>query len=248
MKTNTRKNAARVKHLLSKSTYIRSLQCLKSLFLYKFHYRLRDPLSPEQKARFDKGHAIGKQARDLFPGGVDVSPPTVFQFPESVRQTQELINKGWPVLYEAAFQHEQVLAALDILVKKDGSWFAFEVKSSYSISDTHLQDAALQYHIITGSGLKLEDFRIIFLDNSTSQEVSESPPVNFREESVLDSCIAWNPLVRANIQKAKEVIEDRLMPDIAVGDHCYKPYPCDFIGTCWKGIKSETPPPFNLKS
>ena len=35
-----------VKYQLSKSTFIRGLQCEKSLYLYKKHYNLKDPTSP----------------------------------------------------------------------------------------------------------------------------------------------------------------------------------------------------------
>ena len=58
--------------LLSKSTFIRSLQCLKSLYLYKRAYHLQDTISAEQQAIFDRGHSVGRLAQNLFPGGVDV--------------------------------------------------------------------------------------------------------------------------------------------------------------------------------
>lgn len=61
------------KHVLSKSTFIRSSQCLKSLYLYKYNYNLRDKLSPEQEALFSRGTNVGLIARNLFPGGIDCS-------------------------------------------------------------------------------------------------------------------------------------------------------------------------------
>lgn len=234
MKTTSSK-----KHILSKSTYIRSLQCLKSLYLYKFHFNLRDPLSPQLKARFDKGHEIGKMARQLFPGGVDMSPPTVFQYHTAVIKTKEMIDKGWPVLYEAAFRSNDVLVALDILVKKNNSWIAYEVKSSYAISETYLQDAALQYHIITESGLQLDDFRFVYLDRENLTDDETDLSNIFKNESVLESCITMQTQVSEQIERAKEIILHKMMPDIPVGEHCHKPYTCDFIGTCWKGVKPE---------
>ena len=38
---------------LSKSTFIRGLQCEKSLYLYKHHYRLKDPTPSSLQAVFD---------------------------------------------------------------------------------------------------------------------------------------------------------------------------------------------------
>ena len=111
-------------HLLSKSTYIRSLQCIKSLYLYKNFYQLRDPLPPERKVRFEQGHNVGKLAWQLFPGGVDASPIHISRFKESVQLTQNLIAQRTTVIYEAAFIFNEVLVALDILVRDGDSWRA----------------------------------------------------------------------------------------------------------------------------
>ena len=65
------------KALLSKTTYLKSLQCQKHLYLYKNHYTLQDPLSYEKKAIFARGHNVGNFARKLFPGGIDASPKKI---------------------------------------------------------------------------------------------------------------------------------------------------------------------------
>ena len=60
-----------------------------------------------------------------------------------------LTAKGTKIIYEAAFQFNGVLAALDILVNDDNGWKAYEVKSSTSISVTYHMDATIQYYAIT---------------------------------------------------------------------------------------------------
>jgi hypothetical protein len=220
------------KHILSKSTYIRSLQCLKSLFLYKYHYKLRDPVSVELQIRFDKGHNIGRLAQQLFPGGFDASPDQPYNYYKSVALTRELILKGYDTIYEASFQFEKVLAIADILVKRAGKWFAYEVKSSLSISETYLKDAALQYFVIVNSGIQLEDFSIIYLNQKLDEALINEPSKIFTQQSVLDYCKSQNDFVKNNISTAKNIIEKRIIPDIEIGDHCLKPYRCDFFTFC----------------
>ena len=58
---------------LSKSTFIRGLQCEKSLYLYKHHYRLKDPTPSSLQAVFDQGTNIGLLAQELFPYGAVIS-------------------------------------------------------------------------------------------------------------------------------------------------------------------------------
>ena len=108
-----RKNTYR----LSKSTFIRGLQCEKSLYLYKHHYKLKDPISTSLQAVFDQGTNIGLLAQELFPNGVDASPENHFKMVESARKTLAFITEGESIIYEATFIYNDVLAALDILVK-----------------------------------------------------------------------------------------------------------------------------------
>ena len=131
-------------YILSKSTYIRGLQCHKSLYLNKFRPYLRDKISEEQLAKFARGHAVGKVAQQLFPGGITMSRPGK----PSAEKTGQLISEGFPVIYEACFISDNVIVALDILVRDGNGYNAYEVKSSLALSNVYYNDAFLQYHII----------------------------------------------------------------------------------------------------
>ena len=110
------------KHILSKSTVIKGTQCHKALYLYKHNRDLRDEISATQEAIFAQGTSVGELACELFPGGVDCTPESYFDFQAAVIRTQEEIEKGTTIIYEAAFQFNGVLAALDILVKHEDGW------------------------------------------------------------------------------------------------------------------------------
>lgn len=220
-----------MKYILSKSSYIRSLQCLKSLYFYKFHYKERDPISPEQQARFDRGHTYGKLAHLLFPGGVDVSPDEPWNYAPSVKLTQSLLLKQQPVIYEAAFVADEVVVALDILVKR-GGLHAFEVKSSTLLGQTILNDAALQYYVITEAGYALEDFTIIHLKPDYKELPSENVQGLFTNQSVKEYCEGQLAVVKEKIKEAKEMIRSKQLPSIVQGEHCDKPYPCNYKRIC----------------
>ncbi|HPE86215.1 MAG TPA: hypothetical protein PLS41_02700 [Bacteroidales bacterium] len=106
-------------HKISKSLYIRGIQCIKSLYLHKNRPFLRDRLKAEQRAKFERGHAIGILAHQLFPGGLNLAPKSPSQYKQAVIKTAEAIAAGTKIIYEASFQHQQSLIILDILQKKD---------------------------------------------------------------------------------------------------------------------------------
>ncbi len=219
------------KHLLSKSSYLRSLQCSKSLYLYKFHYDKRDPLPEALKVRFRKGHDIGALAREKFPGGINCQPPQPWDYRKSIVQTQELIEKKFPVIYEAAFQLNRVLAVVDILVLRNEGYCAIEVKSSPKISEAYLQDAALQYFVITGSGLPIAEFSFLHLNKPVDEALQNQEDI-FCETPVTDYCREQLPVTSEKVESALKVISEKQMPDVSVGEHCLKPYRCDFYGYC----------------
>lgn len=221
---------------LSKSTFIRSLQCEKSLFLYKYHYDLRDEAPPARQAIFNRGIDIGKIARQLFPGGVDASPPKYNEFQKAVDKTAELLKQGVKIIYEAAFFFNDIYAAIDILVNEDGKWKAYEVKSSTSVSDTYIMDAALQYFVITGCGIDLQDISIVTLNNQYVRQGPVEIQKLFNKQSVLNEVLKNQSKIKKGIHKAFEVMEHKEIPEVKIGEHCSTPYTCDFVGHCWKNI------------
>lgn len=221
---------------LSKSTFIRGLQCEKSLYLYKHHYTLKDPISPSLQAVFDQGTNIGILAQEIFPDGADASPENHFKMVESVGKTQDFISQGKSTIYEATFQYNNVLAALDILVKDEEGWKAYEVKSSTKVSETYINDAAIQYYTITNSGIDLKDISIVHINNDYTREGELDINQLFTIESVYDKVLEFLPRIPNEVERLKNVIESPEVPNIDIGNHCYDPYECDFKGTCWKHI------------
>ncbi|MGZ4055743.1 MAG: DUF2779 domain-containing protein [Bacteroidia bacterium] len=228
------------KHLLSKSTFLRGLQCAKSLYLYKNFIQTRDVVSAEQQAIFNRGNNVGVLAQKLFPGGTDATPAKRSNNLAAVENTRKLIESGAEVIYEAAFQFEQVLAILDILVKKDDRWYAYEVKSSTKISNTYILDASLQYWVITNSGIPLDDISLIIINNQYLRNGDIDLGELFSIKSVKKEVLSNQNLVEEKVMLSKAVINDGVMPDIPIGEHCFSPYNCDFMGTCWKKIPPDS--------
>jgi hypothetical protein len=228
------------KHILSKSTFLRGLQCSKSLYLYKNFIQLRDTPSAEQQAIFNRGNSVGLFAQKLFPGGVDATPGKRSDNMGAVVKTQELIAAGHEVIYEAAFQFEQVLAILDILIKKEGKWYAYEVKSSTKISQTYLLDASLQYWVINNSGIPLEDISIITINNQYVKDGAIDPHGLFNIRSVKKEAISNQETITENISRSKTVALNAAMPEVNIGEHCFSPYNCDFMGHCWKNVPQKS--------
>ena len=225
-----------MKKLLSKSTFVRGLQCEKSLYLYKNHFNLKDTPSLSLKTIFEQGTSIGLLAQHLFPGGVDASTKSYININDSVKKTFDFINQGETTIYEATFIYNNVLAALDILVKKEDGWHAYEVKSSTRISSTYLNDAAIQYYTIINSGINLKDISIIYINKNYLMNENIDVSQLFNIQSVYDKVLKLNDRIPKDVNRFKKVLMSSKAPNVDIGTHCSKPYECDFKGVCWNHI------------
>ncbi|MCC6256401.1 MAG: DUF2779 domain-containing protein, partial [Ignavibacteriaceae bacterium] len=223
-------------HLLSKSSFIRGVQCEKQLYLYKYHYNKMDKLSEMQKAIFKRGTNIGILAQKLFPDGMDASPKSQFEYDKAVVVTKNLINENQKVIYEASFNFSDVLAIADIVVNEKNGLKVFEVKSSTSISETYIRDAALQYWVISNCGYKIKDFSIIYINNQYVRNGEIELDKLFLTESVLKLILPLQKWVEENVKRFKTVLSQKTIPKIDIGEHCYDPYTCGFYEYCRKHI------------
>ncbi len=229
------------RHIVSKSTFMYGCQCPKRLWLHKFMPEVRDEEDEAQTAIFQQGTNVGLLAQQLFPGGIDASPVDTYSYQQSVADTARYISEGHTVIYEAAFQYDGILCAVDMLVNKANRWYAYEVKSSNSVKEPFVQDAALQYFVITNAGLELADFFIVHLNRGYIRKGELDIPQLFTPTSVLDRVKELQRFITKKIGELRNVLKLKNAPVIEIGAQCETPYPCDFYGFCSKDIEEEEP-------
>ena len=234
-------------HILSKSTYIKGEQCEKALFLFKNRPFLRDKLSMEQRAKFKRGTDVGILAQQLFPGGINMTPSSPSQFGKKAAETlKNLTNPAVNVMYEAVFQYDDTLIMLDIIVREGDKWRAIEVKSSLSISQTYMKDAALQYYVLKGCNVPLSDIQLMYINADYVKNGDLDLSQLFVFQSVKDYAEQYQDVIAKNIAHFKDIIKQPHSPKIPIGNQCDTPYRCEFHGHCWKDVPNEADKPYTI--
>jgi hypothetical protein len=222
---------------LSKSQYLRGIQCHKSLWLYKNIPELRDQADHAQESLFNTGHTVGELAKELFPHGVEV----VFNaddFKGMIDKTQELIANHTKVIYEATFSQEGIFAMADILVRHDdGTYNMYEVKASTQVKSTHIEDAAIQWYALS-KAITLNHAYIVHINNQYIREGDLDVQALFSIANITDVVIQKQDDVTPQLLEMEEMLEGAV-PDIDIGKHCDDPYSCDFSSHCWKHVPKE---------
>lgn len=145
---------------LSKSKLMAFRQCPKRLWLEV--YRPDERMDSDQAMkRFDIGENVGDIARRLYDPeneGILIERQPGAGNAGAIAKTAELLSTPRP-LFEAGFCAEGALAFADILLparkNRRLGWKMIEIKSSGSLKDYHLDDAALQSFVARKAGLPL---------------------------------------------------------------------------------------------
>jgi hypothetical protein len=228
------------KHQLSKSTYIRGTQCIKSLYLNKHRKDLKNNAGEYDGAVFEQGTDVGILGKQLFPKGVDASPEVLFDYATALAKTQLYIQQKQAIIYEAHFMYNDVLCAVDILIFDGKKYKAIEIKSATSLSDVYIQDAALQYYVLSNSGVPLADIAIGYINNKYVRKGKLNIKKLFTIESILAQAKEAQTEVINNIAQFKKTLNTKKEPVQDIGVHCSSPYGCDFYDHCWQHIPSHS--------
>ena len=224
---------------LSKSQYLRGVQCEKSLWLYKYRRELQEKPLDSQLARFKSGNEVGALALRLF----DCKEKIDFDegdFGAKIERTKELIKSGAHSIAEATFAHNGVLVMVDILQITPQGVIINEVKSSTGLKPVHIDDLAVQYFVLSGAGYNVVGANLVHIDSAYTRKGALEVDKLFVKVDCLQAVIEKQSEVEQNLREFEKILDDsNNAPNIAIGMQCDCPYLCDFKGVCWSEVPSE---------
>lgn len=218
---------------ISKSLYIRGLQCHKSLWLKKYN---SDVLEASNEGVLENGNNVGALACELYPGGVEI-PYDGTSFEDKIIMTQDLINEGVKNIYEATFQYNGILVMVDILNVEDNTVVINEVKSSTDVKNVYLHDLSIQYYVLNGLGYDVQEANVIHINNEYIRGDELEINKLFTTVEVTDIVKNFQEDIEENLEIFRGVLSDKAKePNIDIGPHCSSPYACDATNYCWSNI------------
>ena len=223
---------------LSKSLYIRGLQCHKSLFLQKYNPDLKDDISDSQEAIFQGGRDVGTLAWELFPGGVEI-PYEGLSHQEQLDLTQSKIQEGQKTIYEATFSYQGIFVKVDILHKGKTGWDIYEVKASTKVKDVHIDDVAVQYYVVSGTALPVSRAYLVHINNKYVRKGDIDVTKLFTKEDLTEEVIEKQSSIKKESKKQKKMLQGK-EPNIDIGSYCDDPYTCDFHDHCWSHVPEDS--------
>ena len=122
-----------------------------------------------------------------------------------------------------------MFVSVDILQRESGGAAVIEVKSATKVKEQHLPDVAVQALIVGESGMQVARTEVMHLNRACA----------YPDLSNLFTRADVTEQARELLEAMPQVIGDQLtmlarpLPEVAIGEHCTKPYECPFINRCW---------------
>jgi hypothetical protein len=227
--------------MLTKSNYLKHLQCPKALWLCK----KRPDLLPQEvdAARqrvFNQGYEVESYAYKLFPKGIDAQKEN--DFAGSIAQSKKLLQAKTPTIFQPTISAKNLFCRADIISYNSTTkqWDIYEVKSSTQDKEIHLADLAFQKICFEEAGYAIGKLNLIHVNNQYIRKGEIEPK---KLLIIKDLTKEVNKLIaetKLNIKNTFKVLALKLEPKVLILNYCHYPYACDFIDYCWKNIPDES--------
>ena len=212
---------------ITKTDFMRGMQCRKMLWLDKHKPDLK-VIPPEIQKRLDAGNDFGDRAMAMFG---EFEEMTVYRpgstIPDKqamVAKTAEHLEKGTPVICEAAFSYYSNYCAVDILRKTGDGYDFYEVKNAPDVYDQFVRDAGFQYYIMNRCKLNIGRIFIV-----THGPIEDDP---FEINDVTEKAKSYAKWVNDNIWDLNRMQKEPNEVDVEPGFQCSHPYECWYYDYC----------------
>lgn len=237
---------------VNKTLVMSAIRCPKRAWM-----RIHKPSKGEEPSGFliGMGERLQKFAPSYFGLGRDLSE--IRNKTEALAATYEaMCEPEVDRIYEATFEADGVLVRVDVLQRAEkGShvWDMIEIKSSSTLRDDHMYDLAVQKFVVVKDGSV--DLRSAYLANINKDFILPEEVPGDTIRSRYDGFFQFTKYSGDNpedgdmeqirhgerIKFIEEAIDllirgilpaDSPCPDMPVGSHCTKPFPCEFKKFC----------------
>jgi len=240
--------------ILSKSLYMKGMQCPKYLWIVCHEKERIPPYDESTMHLFNQGKLIGDLARTLFPGGAEIKAD-YWDYAASNNRSVEALELRKP-LFEAGFVASTepddntsdymntagIYSRADILMPvgtdEDNEWDIIEVKSGTSVKDENVQDVAFQKHCYITAGLKIRKCFLLHVNNEYVRKGKIDVKKLFVKEDITEKVSDAILGIEDRIAFMLKVISGRKCPGpdlgIKIGPMCDHPYECPLKDYCWE--------------
>ena len=231
---------------LTKSKIQSGLQCHKKLW-----FEIHEPLKKEPKAAFEIGNRFGAQVIKNYSKNNTKILDLTNEFANVINRTKDAINsKDINIIFEGAFEYLNTQVRPDVLIRKKNGWELLEAKASTKIKPEHISDVSIQSFIVRTClkelGHELIGIKLIHVNGDFILQKKDDYDGLINDENDITEEVQEEKVTKY-IQELKPLsIKNSPTPNIKMGNHCNKPYSCDFQVRCSSLLPKSNVTPYTI--
>lgn len=225
--------------MISKSDYIKFVNCPKLYWMFHHKNELAKPIDDQAQKHIDDGVKVGQIAKEFFPDTFDAQRKNSvgkLDYDAQVFATNIALKGGSNCIAEAAFIHEDLFCAVDLLKKDDeNSYSIYEVKATNELKDDHFPDIAFQKYVLEQCGLKINHLYILHLNHKYCRNGKIDPTA-----LLIPECVDVHPevttaltMLNEHLDMMRRINKEKNEFTYSLGAYCKD---CPFHEYCHKDI------------
>ncbi len=235
---------------LSKTDFVRGLQCQKMLWLDAHSPQLKI-IPPQVQRRLDAGNEFGDKAMAIFGNYTEttvIKEDGKLHYLAMIEKTKTLIQSGERVICEGAFSWYGNFCAVDILKKEKDGYALYEVKNAPTVRKEFIVDLAFQRLIVRKCGVPLTGCFLVLNGQQNATEIEKQwgqvCVEVIEKENILFKIFDVTKATKIQEQVAEKQIfalaklkrKDAPLPNVLTGNQCDFPYRCWYYEHCHKNF------------
>ena len=131
---------------------------------------------------------------------------------QAIERTRALLaDTAVPAIFEAAFEHDGVRIRVDVLERLPGGRFGLrEVKASTEVKAVHVDDCAVQLHVLAGCGLRIGSVELVHVNRAYVRGAGEIDWARlFARSDITRKVASALPSVRERLPRLHAAIRER---------------------------------------
>ncbi len=202
---------------ITKTIFLNYVFCAKNtwLKLHKPELLEKFTLSAFEQNLMEQGNDVEKEARKLFPHGLEVTE----KGDDAVDKTMSLMAEKTPAIFQATFIVDGFMVRNDVLVwdQKNNCWDLYEIKGTNSIKEggtdhNHIDDLTFQASVLNRADVPVGRYFLVHLNKDYVRFGALNIEELFLIEEQTEKVLAGLPLVEEQMKTAKEYLTSNKEP------------------------------------
>jgi len=203
--------------IISKTIFLDYIFCPRNtwLKLHKPELLEKFELSAFEQNLMEQGNEVEKEARKLFPNGVEV----LERGEEAVEKTKELMEERTPAIFQATFVEDGFIARNDVLVwnAEESSWDLYEIKGTNSLKEggtdhNHIDDLTFQASVMSRADVPIGRYFLVHLNKDYVRFGALNIDELFLIEDQTENVLANLPIIEEQMKTAKDYLNNKKEP------------------------------------